>query len=212
MQIAKSIVAAPAAALLLVMAFTGAASASLKETAGPFIMDLGQRVIEVFVDTEASQSERAERFSNLFNEGFAVEALAKFTLGHYSEDADNAFLDEYLRVFDEYVVLSYLSRFASDVRPQMAIATVRPDRDPSGKEVGVIVESNVWFPGGRPATVSWRVREYRGNPIIVDVVARGISLAIHQQREFTSVISNNGGDVRALLAALREKNSAMREE
>jgi len=40
---------------------------------------------------------------------------------------------------------------------------------------------------------------------IVDVLVEGVSMAITQRDEFSAIISQNGGKVDGLLAALRKK-------
>jgi len=211
MKTTKPIVTAVAAAFLLLISLPGPARAAMEDTAGPFVDDLGRRAVAIFVDGSTSQNEKAERFRAIFREGFAVKALAAFTLGRYFKKADAAFLDEYVDVFDEYVARSYASRFAGNRTPIFEVVEVVPDHDPAGKRVGVRVTSHVFMPGGDPTPVEWRVREYKGRPIIVDIVAEGISLAITQQKEFTAVISSNGGDPRALLELLRRKNIELTE-
>ena len=206
MRTAKPIAAAAAAGIFVLINLAGPAWAALDEMAGPFIDDLGKRAVAVFVDDSTSQNEKAARFRALFREGFAVKALAVFTLGRYHKKADAAFLDEYVDVFDEYIARSYAARFNGGKSPIFEVVGVVPDHDRSGKRVGVRVTSHVYFPGGKPTPIEWRVREYKGRPVIVDIVAEGISLAITQQKEFTAVISSNGGDPRALLDILRRKN------
>ena len=211
MRSGKSIATALAAVLLIVAGFNKSADASLRETAGPFVVDLGNRVIDVFTDSRASKDEKADRFRILFHEGFAVKALAMFTLGRYSNDADPEFMSEYLQIFDDYIVLSYVARFSGSAAPEIKVLDIVPDTDGKGKEVGVRVRTHIWQGDARPVEVVWRIREYKGQPIIVDVLSQGVSLAVTQQNEFTAVISNNGGDLRALLKVLRDKNKEMRD-
>jgi phospholipid transport system substrate-binding protein len=200
------IIAAVAAAFLFLSCLPGPALAALDDSAGPFIHDLGKRAITILVDDSITPNEKAERFRALFREGFAVKALARFTLGRYYKKADAAFFDEYVDVFDEYIGRSYTARFADSKDPIFDIVGVVPDHDPTGKRVGVRVTSHISLPGGKPTPVEWRVREFKGRPIVVDIVAEGISLAVTQQKEFTAVISGKGGDPRALLDILRRKN------
>jgi phospholipid transport system substrate-binding protein len=210
MKIRRPIRVALAAAAFMAAGWVSVAYATLDETAGPFVDDVGHRVIAVFVDGNATREEKADRFKTIFHDGFAVKALAAFTLGHYYKGTDKAFIDEYLKVFDEYITLSYLARFSGGATPIFKVVDVVPDNDGNGKKVGVLVKTNISRTGGKPTEVLWRVREHNGKPIIVDVYAEGVSLANTQQREFTSVISNNGGDVRALLKVLRRKVAEMR--
>ena len=74
-----------ASVLTLFFLISSAASvlANFRETAAPFIDDLGTRAIAVFSDSQTSRQEKAEKFREIFREGFAVKSLAVFTLGRF---------------------------------------------------------------------------------------------------------------------------------
>jgi len=185
------------------------ALANLEEDGTPFIGSLGTRAIAVFADDSTSRQEKAERFNDLFHEGFAVKSLAVFTLGRYRERADAAFLEDYVDAFADYIVLTYSARFTSFSGETFEVTGSRPDTDGNGTVAGAWIQSVIRTPGGNPIRVDWRLRELRGEPIIVDVFVEGVSMAITQQKEFISVIANNGGDVTALLDIIREKNAEL---
>jgi phospholipid transport system substrate-binding protein len=60
----------------------------------------------------------------------------------------------------------------------------------------------------KPAQVAWRLEGGPGAYKVVDVAIEGVSMAITERQEFGSVIANNGGNVNALLAALRHRIDA----
>ena len=53
--------------------------------------------------------------------------------------------------------------------------------------------------------INWRVvTKNPDNPLIIDVIIEGVSLAKVQKEEFNSIIQNNDDDVDALLKNLKE--------
>ena len=67
-----------------------------------------------------------------------------------------------------------------------------------------VVGSRVVRSRGAPVAVHWRLRHGKAGWRIIDVVVEGVSLALAQRAEFTSIVRNNGGRVAALLAKLRQ--------
>ena len=207
-----SIAAFVLAGFVALASFGFGAKADLAGDAQIFIDDLGKRAIAVFADDGLSPKEKADRFRNLFNEGFAVRSLAAFTLGRYHKKADSDYLDRFVPVFDDYISLSYSARFSTFSGEVFEVLGATPDTDGRGNEQGVRVLSQIMNPDGSSAVrVDWRVRDYKGRPIVVDVLTEGVSMAITQQKEFASVISNNGGDIDALVDVLSKKNAELRQ-
>jgi phospholipid transport system substrate-binding protein len=69
----------------------------------------------------------------------------------------------------------------------------------------VLVNTVVVRPNAAPLSLDWRVGEVGGQPKVVDVIAEGTSLRLTQRSEYSSVIQNHGGQVAALLAAMRSQ-------
>ena len=120
----KAMLTTAAAAIFLVVNLAGPAWAAWEDEAGPFVEDIGNRAGAVFVDGSTNQNQKADRFSVLFRENFAIRALAAFTLGRYFKKTDAAFLAEYVGVFDEYVARSYAARFTGDRVPIFEVVDV----------------------------------------------------------------------------------------
>jgi phospholipid transport system substrate-binding protein len=62
---------------------------------------------------------------------------------------------------------------------------------------------------GKPSVkLEIRVRRYADQSLrIIDIAVEGISMAVTQRDEFSSVIQRGGGQVQALIAALRERTT-----
>ncbi len=53
--------------------------------------------------------------------------------------------------------------------------------------------------------IDWRVvTKDPDNPLIIDVIIEGVSLAKVQKEEFNAIIQNNDGDINALFKTLEE--------
>ena len=67
----------------------------------------------------------------------------------------------------------------------------------------IMVDTTVASPGKQPADVGWAVDEINGSPKIVDVIVAGTSLRITTRNDYSGVITDHGGQVSALLDAMR---------
>jgi len=71
----------------------------------------------------------------------------------------------------------------------------------------IVVQSESSEPGGRPARIDWFVVSGPSGFRVTDVIAAGVSVRETMRADFTGVIRQNGGQVEALLAALRKKTA-----
>ncbi len=72
-----------------------------------------------------------------------------------------------------------------------------------------VVDSQVVRGGSRPFGVEWHLRRNDGEWRVVDLVIEGISVAITQRSEFSSVINGHGGSIEGLLSALRQRTARL---
>ena len=180
-------------------------SQSADLTAQDFIKGLADEAVKALTDKEVSRDERIQRFHDLFGSNFDVPFIGKWVLGRYWKKASDEEKEEYLKLFKEYVVVSYVERF--DQYSGEQIEVVKTVSDP-GKDS--IVYSEIRRPaGGEPIRVNWRVRNKSDIYKIIDVHVEGISMSQSQRKEFTSVIRSNGGKVSGLNEVLRKKLDAL---
>ena len=171
---------------------------------GSFVSSLAQDAIDQLAAPNLSEGERNTRFRKLFSDGFDVPLIARFVLGRYWRQATEAERAEYLRLFDELVVQTYARRFNEFNTARLRVLSVsRPNED---NDVIVAVEGTV--AGKPPVRLDVRVRQGSSAYKVIDVSIEGVSMAVTQRDEFSSVIQRGGGKVEALLASLREKVGA----
>lgn len=172
---------------------------SKPDTAQNFIEGLAEAAINALTSEGTTRTARIDRFTILLNQNFDVETIGKWVLGRYWRGASDAERSEYLKLFEEYVVITYVERFDQYTGEKLKVvkAVAEPGKD-------ALVFSEIHRPtGGEPIRVDWRVRSEADVYKIIDVYVEGISMSQTQRKEFTSVIRANGGTVSGLNDVLR---------
>ena len=192
------------ATALALGAIPRAAGAAEPESAKTFINSLANDAILLMARKDLPAPERTQQFRELFKRGFDVAAIGRFVLGRYWRQAMEPERTEYLRLFDELVVQTYARRFNEFNTARLRVLSVsRPNED---NDVIVVVEGAVV--GKPPVRLDVRVRQGSSAYKVIDVSIEGVSMAVTQRDEFSSVIQRGGGRIEALLASLREKVGA----
>ena len=171
------------------------------QDARTFISTLGQQAIEVLGPT-VPPAQRLARFRALFHDDFDVPSLGRFVLGRYWRVATPQEQQEFLRLFQEYIVRAYSARLGAYAGEPFRVTGARP----SGE--GTLVTSEIVRTGGSPVEVDWYLAGSGGRYRIIDVYVGGVSMAVTQRDEFASVIQRSGGSVEGLLDQLRQKLAA----
>ncbi|TMJ66267.1 MAG: ABC transporter substrate-binding protein [Alphaproteobacteria bacterium] len=71
------------------------------------------------------------------------------------------------------------------------------------------MSTDVITPGAAsPMKLDWRLVADNGTYKITDIIVEGISMMTTQRSEFASVVQRNGGQVRGLIAMMREKTAS----
>lgn len=186
-------------AVLIPCSLLGAKPANATDTAQSFIESLAEEAIGALTAEGVSREHRIERFNHLFNASFDVDFIGKWVLGRYWRAASDDEKTDYLKLFEQYVVITYVERFDqySGEKLRVVKSLSEPGQD-------TLVFSEIQRPtGGDPIRVNWRVRAQGDVYKIIDVYVEGISMSQTQRKEFTSVIRANGGTVTDLNSALR---------
>jgi phospholipid transport system substrate-binding protein len=143
--------------------------------------------------------ERLARFRQLFAEDFDTATIARFVLGQYWRVASGPERAEFDRVFADYISLVYSNRLAAYEGARLVVTGTRNGPD------GTLVLSKVERANAQPVEIDWRMSPYGDTWRVVDVIVDGVSMAATQRDEFSSIIERSGGDVGALLTAMRDK-------
>lgn len=156
-----------------------------------FIAKLGDRALGILSGTEEGAPERVRALSALLDEAVDLRLLARLVLGRHWQKASEAQRQAYVELFRAYALQNLSASLSTYTgREQLKVSGSRPAGD-GDSLVGtdIIVE-----PGRPPVHIDWRVRQSGGRPVIVDVVAEGVSLLVTNRAEFDSIVNRSGID------------------
>lgn len=192
----------------LTVSFVLAANASLAAPppvnpadAVAFMNELWTRAVEV-LNQKADPAERRARFAQIFHQDFDGPGIARFVVGRYWRTASPEEQQEFIRVFEDYVVFVYTARLGDFGGDRFKVRGSRSDGD------GVIVSTAIFRSDNpSPINVDWRLVTDKGAYKISDIIVEGISLGVTQRSEFASVVQRNGGQLRNLIALMQAKTA-----
>ena len=168
-----------------------------------FMTNIGTTVIGLLTNKSISDQERANKFQEILETSFNVNAGGKFVLGRYWNQATAEQKKQFLSLFKATTVASYATRFKDYTSQQFDVIGSRPESDG-----GVTVLSKIIRPKGTPISIDWKIFEKNGEMRIYDVVLEGISMSVTLRSEYAAVIQQGGGNVQALINALEKKRQS----
>jgi phospholipid transport system substrate-binding protein len=200
-----------AAAILIAGASVATLPAEAETDPAAFINHLGSQ-LQIVAQIPSPEQRRVE-FRQLFHDDFDIPALGRFVLGRFVRILTPPQQQEFLALFENYVIATYSDRLseyvAGGVVPRVIGSRIDPD--------GAIVSSQ-FVRGSGPANsgavrVDWRLsREPDGAYRISDIIIDGLSMAANGRSEFEGVAERNGEQPLAILAVMRQEtiNAMMR--
>jgi phospholipid transport system substrate-binding protein len=184
--------------------FTGSASAfPASADTGPaeFVRTLGNEALGV-IRAGMPAAEKQAFFHQLLQQNFDLPGIARFVLGPRWRTASEPEKQEFLRLFEGYIVRIYSEKFAQYRGETLRVTGSRADSE------GAIVTSEIVRPGGAPPIkVDWRLTASDGLYKISDVIIDGVSMGVTERSEIAAMIQRSGG-MQGLLVMMREKASA----
>ncbi|MCB9983790.1 MAG: ABC transporter substrate-binding protein [Rhodospirillales bacterium] len=164
-----------------------------------FVLKLTDEGIGFLSNGQLSPDVQKEKFRTLLTKNFDMKTIARFSLGRYWRDATDAQRDEYMTLFKTMIVDVYSSRFSEY---QGQTVEIVGSREEGAKDI--LVHSVLKQSSGPDVKVDWRVRSRNGDYKVIDVIVEGVSMAMTQRSDFSSVVQRGGGDIEALLVHLRQ--------
>jgi phospholipid transport system substrate-binding protein len=186
-------------ALLLLTGERALAAVSTGD-AEKFINGLGADAIGSLTGSNLSSADREARFDGLLKANFDMPGISKFVLGRYWKIATPDQQAEFAQLLEKLLTQSYAKAFAQYSGQKFAVTGARSNDDGS-----TIVNSTINQPNGDIIRLDWRVEDEAGKPTITDLLVEGVSLRTTHRSDFASAIQSNGGTVKGLLDALRQK-------
>jgi phospholipid transport system substrate-binding protein len=194
------------ACLAVAFAFLLASPAAIAAgEASTLITDLSSKALAIVTEKGVTTPERQKRLTGIVLDGFDLQGMARFVLGHYWQSASDAERQEFTSVFSDYLVHTYAARTDDYTGSSFHVLGER-----ARSETLTLVNAEVIRPGTTaPVKVIWQVIKTANGYKIADVSVAGISLAITEREEFSAIMQRNGGHVSGLIQQLRSKTAAM---
>ncbi len=185
---------------LLLLAGRPALAAVSAGDAEKFINGLGSDAISSLTGSGMSSADREARFDGLLKANFDMPGISKFVLGRYWKIATPDQQTEFAQLLEKLLTQSYAKAFAQYSGQKFAVTGARSNDDGS-----TVVNSTINQPNGDIIRLDWRVEGEASKPVITDLLVEGVSLRTTHRSDFASAIQSNGGTVKGLLDALRQK-------
>ena len=173
-----------ASVVLIVGALAPELPAEARMDPAAFINNLGHQL--QMVTSNTSPEQRLAGFRELFREDFDVPGLGRFVLGRYWWALTPSQQQEFLGLFENYVVLTYsekLSDYTEDGgRPSVTGCRSDPD--------GAIVSSKIVRGSGayQGIKVDWRLTAQNGSYKVSDIVIDGEDHVVLHESEVIAIV------------------------
>ncbi len=173
-------------------------AAAKTDDAKALITKMSSSAIGFLGNEGMAQAQKEAEFKKLLRNSYDMKTIGRFALGTYWNGASEKQRAEYQKLFEEMIVRVYSARFSDYNGQTLDVGNARED----GKDM--VVTSYIVPKSGSKIRVDWRVRNRDGGYKIVDVIIEGVSMAMTQRSDFSSVIQRGGGDAKVLIDHLKK--------
>ncbi len=165
-----------------------------------FVQETADEATEA-LNKRLSKEEKMEKLKIIAKKTVDVKGIGNYSLGTHRKTISDQQKDEYFEIFEQYFLKSFASRLAEYTDPK-----IRVDSQKKLNDKYTMVSSTLLATSEKAEIkIDWRVvTKNPDNPLIIDVIIEGVSLAKVQREEFNSIIQSNDGNINALFKTLRE--------
>ena len=185
-------------------------AADMSKQATSFVDNVASKGFNTIKDKRAGKlsGEQAKiNFRKILNEAFDVPTIARFTLGRYWRVATSAQQKEFTALIQTAILDKYADRvlgYSGDGYTMNTSSAI------NATDYGV--EMTIKRDQGAPVDLTWRLRSIGSSFKVIDMSVEGISMSVTHRADFASIIERNGGQVQALIDALKNKDALPSEK
>ena len=153
------------------------------------------------LDQNLSQDLKISKLKIIALKTVDIKGIGFYSLGKYRKNISDQKKEEYLEIFTKYFLKTFASRLAQYSDPKIIVKSQKKLNDKYTMVSSVLIATE-----DKPEVkIDWRVvTKNPENPLIIDLIIEGVSLAKVQKEEFRSIIQSNDGDINALFKNLRK--------
>ena len=187
--------------LISFLIFTSTSLYSYSSNPKEFIVGLVEDAISKLSDKDLTDEEKSKFIEQIALENVDIKALGLYTLGELRKSTEKDKINDYQIAFEKYFLKSLTSRLKDYSASKFEVMS--EDKKSSNY---TIVNSKIIPEDGSPEIkIDWRIyTKNRDKPLIRDLIVEGLSLARTQREEFSSILSSNNNDIKALILKLTE--------
>ena len=165
-----------------------------------FVQETADEATEA-LNKRLSKEEKMEKLKIIAKKSVDIKGIGNYSLGTHRKTISDQQKDEYFDIFEQYFLISFASRLAEYTDPK-----IRVDSQKKLNDKYTMVSSTLLATSEKAEIkIDWRVvTKNPDNPLIIDVIIEGVSLAKVQREEFNSIIQSNDGNINVLFKTLRE--------
>ena len=163
-----------------------------------FIENFGNKLVAI-VNSPIPLSEKKEQVLPLIQQNVDIDAIGRYCLGRYWKVATPEQQKEYIGLFHQVLVNAITDKLGDYRGVSFTIGNVTKSGDDES------VDATLVRPQQPPATMQWIISNASGTDKVVDVVGEGASLRLTPRQAYSSYIARNGGNVGALINALKRQ-------
>ena len=186
--------------ILLLINFNSISNANISSN---FIDDITNRASGILSSQETKEA-KIQKLIKIGESSIDIDGIGFYTLGKHRKSLNDKQKNEFKKIFREYFLKSFSTRLVEYKEAKIVVIS-----EEVKNEKYTIVKSKLLATSNRPEiTIDWRVyTKDPSKPLIRDLIIEGLSLARTQREEFNSIILNNDGNIKALIASLIEFNN-----
>jgi phospholipid transport system substrate-binding protein len=194
-----------AAVVALAMPFAAARAATPAEE---FVQNNVQKGLTI-LNGNGSKEQKREEFRNFLLKLTDLKRIADYTLGPVKNSTSPADLAAFEDAFREYAFAVYESEFQKYSGQTLKVTGSIQRKADDYLVTTVLIDPHA-PKSSDPITVDFRIFGTPGHFTVGDITVLGLDLAITEQDDFTSFLSQNNNSVKALTANLKERAARVR--
>lgn len=186
-------------ALCAAMLWSHAAFAATTQQASDYITQVSSQTVSI-LKSGSNKTQKQAALSQIFATNVDFPWVARFVMGRYWRDANDAQKSEYVQQYQRFLVRHYSMLFSEYDGGSFTITGARDEGD---DEFSIGMHVRAGAESAEPVIIDYKVRMVDGTFKIFDVVIEGVSMLTTQRSEFSSVIAANNIDY--LIQMLKKK-------
>ena len=185
---------------ILILFFNLSFTSSYSIESDVFIQSTVNRASQILTK-DITREEKINGLKIIAKETVDIKGIGFYSLGSARKDLNDSQKKIYFDLFEGYFLKSFSSRLSEYTNPKIEVKSKKI----LNKNYTIVNSVLISTPDRPEVQIDWRVyTKNPDDPLIRDLIIEGLSLAVAQKAEFTSILNSNDGDINALFKILED--------